>query len=92
MPIQEVGTLVGRDVLLMMRVYQDANGSFVIKTTSGMCGIESRNIYFQLDKAGAVEIEGNRYAFRNTTVTSSNIGTITSNWIRRTFGILHRVS
>ena len=61
-PLLEVGTLIGRDVLLMMAVYEDANGLFVIKTSTGMCGTESHNIYFKND-VGFVEIEGHSYHF-----------------------------
>ena len=61
-PLVEVGTLIGRDVLLMMAVYEDAIGLFVIKTSTGMCGTESHNIYFKNDVL-FVEIEGQSFYF-----------------------------
>ena len=56
---KEVGRLVGTAILGCKNIYQDANGLYIKRNVTGMCGPEHVNVYFKY--ADIVEVDGYAY-------------------------------
>jgi hypothetical protein len=56
---KEIGRLVGTTILGCKNLYQDANGLYIRKDVTGMCGPEHVNVY--ITYADIVEVDGYAY-------------------------------